>query len=153
LNDSLHPLPRAGESSNAGSSTPASSSDSFDSYNGDDARCFIREWKVTQDHYSEATRENGQLKIHLGVSQAALHAIEEEANAVQARLAESDTRVAGEMNFLECLYFYFHCLYIDSSSISVIASPDGAVGVSSTGSECGRGCRQCSGPPHQRPPP
>ena len=53
---------------------------------------------MAQDRYSEATRENGQLEIHLKVSQAALHAAEEEASAVRAWLAESNTTVAGKMN-------------------------------------------------------
>jgi len=71
--------------------------DSFGSYDGDDARCFLREWRAAQDRYSKVTRENGQLDIHLEVSQAALHATEEEASAVRARLAESDTMVAGKI--------------------------------------------------------
>ena len=98
LNDSLHPLPRAGEPSDPASSTTALSSDSSDSYNDDDAQHLLREWRAAQDRYSEVTRENGQLEIRLGVSQAALHAAEEEASAVRARLAESDTMVAGKMN-------------------------------------------------------
>ena len=53
---------------------------------------------MAQDCYSEATRENGQLEIHLGVSQATLHATKEEASAVRVRLAESDTMVASKMN-------------------------------------------------------
>ena len=102
MNDSLRPLPpRADEPSNAVSdatSTSNSSSDSSDSYNGDDARCFLREWRAAQDHHSEATRENGQLEIHLGVSQAALHAAEGEASTARAWLAESDAMVAGKMD-------------------------------------------------------
>ena len=43
-------------------------------------------------------RENGQLEIHLGVSQGALHAAEEEPSAIRARLAESGAMVAGKMN-------------------------------------------------------
>ena len=46
VNDSLRPIPRASEPSDAVSSTPASSLDSSDSYNGDDARCFLREWRA-----------------------------------------------------------------------------------------------------------
>ena len=84
MNDSLRPLSRASGPSNAASSTPTLSSDSFDSYNGDDARRFLREWRAAQNRYSEVTWENGQLEIHLGVSQAALHAAKEEANAVPA---------------------------------------------------------------------
>ena len=98
MNDSLCPLPRAGEPSDTVSSAPASSSDSSDSYNGDDARCFLREWRTAQDHYSEATWENDQLKICLGVSKAALHTTEEEASAARAWLAESDAMVACKMD-------------------------------------------------------
>ena len=53
---------------------------------------------MPQNCYAKATWENGQLKICLGVSQAALHAAEEEASAVRARLAESDAAVAGKMS-------------------------------------------------------
>ena len=98
MNDSLHPLLRAGGPSNSASSMPASSSDSFDSYNGDDARRYLHEWRMPQNRYSEVTWENGQLEIHLGVSQAALHMAEEEASTVRARLAESDAMVAGKIN-------------------------------------------------------
>ena len=110
MNDSLRPLPRASEPSDAASSTPASSSDSSDSYNGDDARRFLREWRVAQNCYSEATQENGQFEIRLEVSQAALHAVEEEANAVRAWLAESDAMAAGKMNSRNAFYSNFHCL-------------------------------------------
>ena len=41
---------------------------------------------------------NDQLEIRLGVLQAALNAAKEEANAVRAWLAESDTTVAGKMS-------------------------------------------------------
>ena len=98
MNDSLRPLPRAGGPSDTASSVPASSSDSSDSYNGDDARRYLHEWRMAQNHYSEVTWENGQLEIRLGVSQATLHAAEEEASAVRARLAESDAMVVGKTN-------------------------------------------------------
>ena len=84
MNDSLRPLPRAGGPSDAASSIVASSSDSFDSYNGDDARRYLHEWRMAQNHYSEVTWENYQLEIRLGVSQAALHVAEGEASAVRA---------------------------------------------------------------------
>ena len=82
MNDSLRPLPRAGGPSDATSSMSASSSDSSNSYNGDDAWCYLHEWRMAQNRYSEATWENDQLEIRLRVSQAALHASEEEASAV-----------------------------------------------------------------------
>ena len=96
MNDSLRPLPRTGKPADAISSAPASSSDSSNSYNGDDARRFFREWRAAEDRYSEAVRKKGQLEIHLGVFQAALNVAEEEASTVRARLAESDTTVAGK---------------------------------------------------------
>ena len=98
MNDSLHPLPRAGGPSNAASSMPASSSDSSDSYNGDDAWRYLHEWRMAQNRYSEATWENSQLEIRLEVAQATLHAAEEEASAIQAWLAKSDAMVADKMN-------------------------------------------------------
>ena len=82
MNDSLRPLPRVGGPSDAASSVPASSSDSSDSYNGDDARRYLHEWRMDQNRYSEVTWENGQLETRLGVSQATLHAAEEEASAI-----------------------------------------------------------------------
>ena len=82
MNDSLHSLPRVGKPSNTASSTLASSSDSSNSYNGDDARCFFREWRAVEDRYFEAIRKNSQLEIRLGVFQAALNATEEEASAI-----------------------------------------------------------------------
>ena len=98
MNDNLRPLPRTGKPSDAASSAPASSSDSSNSYNGDDAWRFFREWRAAEDRYSEAIRNNSQLEIHLGVFQAALNAAEEEASAVRAWLAESDATVAGELS-------------------------------------------------------
>ena len=98
MNDSLCPLPRASEPSDAASSVLASSLDSSNSYNDDDARRFLREWRAAQNCYSEVTRENGQLEIRLGVSQATIHAVEEVASATRAWLAESDAMVAGKMN-------------------------------------------------------
>jgi hypothetical protein len=55
-----------------------SSVDSSDSYNGDDARCFLWEWRMDMDHYSKMTQESGGLKTHLRVIEVALHAVEEE---------------------------------------------------------------------------
>ena len=106
MNDSLRPLSRAGGPSNTASSIPASSLDSSDSYNGDDARCYLHEWRMAQDRYSEATWENGQLEICLRVSQAALHAAEEEASIVRAWLAESDTTVIGKTNLRDASIWF-----------------------------------------------
>ena len=98
MNDSLRPLSRACGPYNVASSVPASSSDSFDSYNGDDAWRYLHEWRMAQNRYSKATWENGQLEIRLGFSQATLRAAEEEASAIRVRLAESDAMVAGKIN-------------------------------------------------------
>jgi len=109
VNDSLRPLSRAGGPSDAASSVPASSSNSSDSYNGDDAWRYLHEWRMAQNRYSEATWENGQLEIRLEVSQAALHAAEE-ASAVRVRLAKSDAMVAGKMNSMKASYSDFSSL-------------------------------------------
>ena len=98
MNDNICPLPRASGPSNATSSVLALSSGSSDSYNGDDARCFLHEWRMAQNRYYEVTWENGQLEIRLRVSQAAPHVVEEEASAIRAWLAESDAAVAGKMS-------------------------------------------------------
>ena len=98
MNDSLHPFPRTSKHTNAASSVLASSSGSSNSYDGDDARRFFREWRAAEDRYSEVIQNNSQLEIHLGVFQAALNAAKEEASAVRARLAESDATVAGKMS-------------------------------------------------------
>ena len=74
----------------------ASSSDSADSYNGDDARRFRHEWNAAVDRYSKATRQNGPLEFSLNTSQATLSAVKVEANVVQAQLVESDARVVGK---------------------------------------------------------
>ena len=98
MNDSLHPFPRTDKPTDAASSMLASSLGSSNSYDGDDAWCFFREWRAAEDRYSEVIRNNGQLEIHLGVLQAALNTVEEEANANRARLAESDAVVVGKMS-------------------------------------------------------
>ena len=73
-------------------------SDSSDSYNSDDAWRFLHEWRAAHDHYSKATRENSQLEIRLGASQAILLTTKEEASTAWAWPAESDAMVAGKMN-------------------------------------------------------
>ena len=98
MNDRLCLFPRAGEPSDVVSSAPSSSLDSFDSYNGDDARCFLQEWWPAKGRYSKATQENGFLESRLEASQATLLTAKEEANAAWAWLAESDAMVAGKRN-------------------------------------------------------
>ena len=75
---------RTSKSSDVVSSRPVSSSGSSNSYDGNDARSFFREWRAAEDSYSEAIRNNGQLEIRLGVFQVALNAAEEEASAIRA---------------------------------------------------------------------
>ena len=72
---------------------------------------------MAQNYYSKATRENGQLEIRLGVSQAALHAAKEEASAVRARLAESDAMVAGKMNSMNAFTPTSIIFHVDIPSI------------------------------------
>ena len=98
MNDSLRPFPRTSKPTDAASSVLASSLNSSNSYNGDDAWCFFREWRVAEDYYSKVILNNGQLEICLGVLQAALNASEEETNAVRTWLAESDAAVADRMS-------------------------------------------------------
>ena len=105
---------------------PDSSLDSSDSYNSDDARCFLWEWRASQDRYSEATRENGQLEICLRASQATLLAAEEEASAAWASLAESDAMVAGKMNSKKPLISISTIFVLIAPLFSMIASPDGS---------------------------
>jgi hypothetical protein len=69
----------------------ASSFSFTDSYNRDDARHFRREWLAMVDCYSEATRENGQLELALGATEA-------EAIAARAQLVELDAMVAGRIS-------------------------------------------------------
>jgi hypothetical protein len=75
----------------------ASSSDSANSYNGDEARRFRHEWNAAVDHYFEATQRNRQLEFALNASQSALSAVEAEANVVRAPLVESDAKVVGKI--------------------------------------------------------
>ena len=73
----------------------SSSGGSGDSYNGDDARCYLHWWKGTRDLYSEAIREIVCLQLCFEVTQAALTAAEGETTAARAMLSASDGRVAG----------------------------------------------------------
>ena len=73
-----------------------SSDDSSDSYNGDDARCYLREQNAAMDRYSEATHESVCLEFALNASQTALTTAEGETNAVRAQLAVFDGKVVGK---------------------------------------------------------
>ena len=118
MNGSLRPLPRASEPSNVVSDAASaldSLSDSFDSYNGEDAQRFLQDWRAAQDHYSEATQENDQVEIHLRASQAALHAAEEEASAARALLAEYNAMVTGKMDSKN--------IFILISAVFILISP------------------------------
>ena len=91
---------------------------------------------MAQNRYSEVTRENGQLEIHLGFSQAALYAAEEEASAVRAWLAESDTAVVGKTNFRNASILISTVFILIVLLFSMIVSPDSAP----DGGERGRRC-------------
>ena len=67
MNDNLHPFPRTDNPADSASFMSASSSGSSNSYDGDDAWRFFREWRTVEDRYSEAIQNNCQLEIHLGV--------------------------------------------------------------------------------------
>ena len=73
---------RTGKATDAASSATASSSGSSNSYDGDDAWSFFREWRAAEDRYFKAIWNNGQLEIRLGVFQVALNAAEEEASTI-----------------------------------------------------------------------
>lgn len=75
----------------------ASSSDSTDSYIGDDAQCYLHERNEAMGCHWEETRETEHLKAALNASQVALAAMEGESNAARAQLVESDARVAGKI--------------------------------------------------------
>lgn len=113
-------LPRWRSSLPAGTSGPSgtarhallaipfeSCSDSSDSYNGDDARCFLLERNEVWGLYSDATHEVGRLDFCRSALQAALDAAEGEAITDGARLAESDARVAGKIFFEKILFHDF----------------------------------------------
>jgi len=68
---------------------------------------------MAQNHYSEATWENGQLEIRLGVFQAALHVAEEEASVVRARLANLDAMVTSKMDSMKAFYSDIHYSYLN----------------------------------------
>ena len=70
---------------------------------------------MAKDRYSEATRENDQLDSCLEASHATLLAIEEEANAIWAQLAESNAMVAGKTNSKKTL--------ISISTVFVLIAP------------------------------
>ena len=79
----------------------SSSGGSGDSYNGDDARRYLRWWKGTRDLYSEATREIVRLQLCLEVTQAALTAAEGEASTARAMLSAAVGRVASTVLLFE----------------------------------------------------
>ena len=79
----------------------SSSGGSGDSYNGDDARHYLRWCKGTRNLYSEATREIVRLQLCLEVTQAALTAAEGEASTARVMLSAADGRVAGTVILFE----------------------------------------------------
>ena len=91
----------------------ASSIDSTDSYNGDDAWCFLHERDKVLGHHWEATQENERREAALVASQTSLATVEGESSAVQAGLADFDARVAGRFPQKQ---LYIH--YLASSCFS-----------------------------------
>jgi hypothetical protein len=90
----------------------ASSSDSINSYNGDDTWHFRHEWNAGVDRNSEATRPNRQLEFALNASQATLFAMEVEANVVWVQLVESDARVIDKIfNILVSFYAFILLIF------------------------------------------
>ena len=75
----------------------ASSIDSANSHNGDDARCYLHEWDEVLGRHWEATQETEHLETALATSQTILTAVEGESTAVWVRLVDSDARVAGRI--------------------------------------------------------
>lgn len=72
----------SGATCDARSVAPAgSSSDSSDSYNRDDAWCFLHERNEVWDLYFDATHEIGRLEFCLNASKTALATAEGETNA------------------------------------------------------------------------
>jgi hypothetical protein len=105
----------------------ASSSDSADSYNGDDAQRFRREWNAAIDHYSKATKQNGQLEFALEASQVAFSAAETEASTIQAQLAESDARVVDKF-FVAFAFLMLLFCQSNGFLFFFVFSSDGATG-------------------------
>lgn len=113
----------------------ASSSDSSNLYNGDDARCYLHEQNEAMGHHWEATRKTKCLEATLHASQIALVTMEGESSAAREQLVESDARVAGKIlrgnsTILLCCAPFDDCC-------SSYYSPDRAVG--------GTGDEQCHG--------
>ena len=77
------------------------SGSSGDSYNGDDARCYLHWWKGTRDLYSEAIRDIVRPQLCLEVTQAVLTTAEGEASTARAMLSAADGRVAGTVLLFE----------------------------------------------------
>ena len=80
---------------------PAASATSFvdssDSYNGDDARCYLHKRDEALGHHWDATKEIERLEAALAASQTTLAAVEGESSAAWAWLAESNARVVGRI--------------------------------------------------------
>lgn len=73
----------------------ASFVDSSDSYNGDDAWCYLHKWDEALGHHWDVTQETERLEAALAASQTALTTVEGESSAARARLADSNARVTG----------------------------------------------------------
>ena len=76
----------------------ASSTDSSNSYNGDDAQRYVHEWDEVLGRHWEATQETERLEATLAASQTAFAIVEGESSAVWVRLAVFDARVVGRIH-------------------------------------------------------
>ena len=114
----------------------ASSIDSTDSYNGDDARHYLYELDEALGHHWEVTQETEHLEAALAASQTALAIVEGESSAARARLADSNARVVGrtlKRNPALSPSLFYHVLLDDSFSFHFI--PDRGIGGPPTGGE------------------
>ena len=94
----------------------ATSSNSFDSYNEDDARHYLHERHEALGRCWEVAQETEHLEAALIASQTALATVEGESGAARARLAESDARVAGKIFRRDPVLLVF-CLVMPFSMI------------------------------------
>jgi hypothetical protein len=75
----------------------ASLIDSTDSYNGDDAWCYLYEWDKALGGHWEVTQETERLEAAMAASQTTLAAVEGESSAARVWLADSDAKVVGRI--------------------------------------------------------
>jgi hypothetical protein len=108
----------AGEASSAvrGASLAAptiSSSGSADSYDGSDARRFLRQRNEVCDFYSEATCKVGRLEFCVEATQAELSTTEGETSTTHALLVDTNARVVGRISVRPKSPFFGNLPYFD----------------------------------------